>query len=192
MERDKSITFAHALMRKERKKMDSKRDKTSRRKFTTIDVVITIIACMCFIGLMTSCFLYFNWGNRHWLMIIGWIILFLSPVSGMMARLAFKKRGGIAEGDSCLNTQKIVDNGIFGIIRNPMYFSVMMFTAGLICISQHWLSVVSAMPIITYFYYYLRIEENLNITKFGDDYHDYMKRVPRLNIIAGLIRSIKT
>jgi protein-S-isoprenylcysteine O-methyltransferase Ste14 len=172
--------------------MDSKREKSSSRRFTTIDVVMTIIVCICLIGLIASCFLYFNWKNQFWLMIIGWIILFLSPVPGIMARFAFKKRGGVAEGDSVLNTQKIVDNGIFGVIRNPMYFSVMLFTAGLICISQHWLSIVSAIPIIAYFYYYMRIEEKLNITKFGNEYNDYMKRVPRLNVIAGFIRSMKS
>lgn len=168
--------------------MDSKRNETPSRKFTTADVVITIIACIAFIGLIASCFLYFSWGKQYWLMIIGWIILFLGPVPGMMARFAFKKKGGIAEGESCLNTKKIVNNGIFGVIRNPMYFSAMMFTVGLVFISQHWLSIVSAIPIIAYFFHYLRIEEKLNIKKFGNEYKDYMKRVPRLNVIVGLIR----
>lgn len=172
--------------------MTLEKDITPGKKFTLIDVVITIIACIALIGLITSCFLYFNWENIFWLMIIGWIILFLNPVPGMMARFAFKEKGGIAEGESCLKTQKIVSNGIFSIIRNPMYFSAMMFTAGLVFISQHWLSIVSAILIVLYFYYYMRIEENLNIKKFGNEYRDYMKRVPRLNIIIGFIRFIKT
>lgn len=168
--------------------MDSKKYETPGKKFTSIDVLITIIACIAFICLITSCFLYFNWKNQCWLMIIGWIILFLSPVPGIMARFAFKEKGGIADGESCLNTKKIVNNGIFRIIRNPMYFSVMMFTSGLVFISQHWLSIVSAIIIIAYFYYYMRIEEKLNIKKFGNEYKDYMKGVPRLNVIVGLLR----
>ena len=172
--------------------MESKKNETIGKKFTTIDVIITIIACIAFISLITSCFLYFNWKSQYLLMIIGWIILFLSPVPGIMARYAFKEKGGIAEGESCLNTKKIVNNGIFRIIRNPMYFSTMMFIAGLVFISQHWLSIVFAIPIIAYFYYYMLIEEKLNIKKFGDEYLDYMKRVPRVNVIVGLIRTLKT
>ncbi|OFV67902.1 MAG: hypothetical protein SCAL_001277 [Candidatus Syntrophoarchaeum caldarius] len=33
-------------------------------------------------------------------------------------------------------------------------------------------------------------EERGNIEKFGDAYRDYMKRVPRINLIAGIIRQI--
>lgn len=172
--------------------MESKRNETSSRKFTTIDAVITIIVFIAFIGLFASCFFYFNWNNQYWLIIIGWIILFLSPVPGILARFAFKQKGGVAEGESCLNTNKIVNNGIFRIIRNPMYFSAMMFTVALVFISQHWISIISAIPIIAYFYYYMRIEEELNIRKFGDEYQEYMKTVPRLNVIVGLLQIWKT
>jgi len=33
-------------------------------------------------------------------------------------------------------------------------------------------------------------EEKRNIEKFGDAYRDYMKRVPRINLIAGIIKQI--
>ena len=169
-----------------------KKDELQDKKFSAIDIVITIIAFASFVGLIISCFLYFNWMNQFWLMILGWILFFLSPIPGIMARFAFKEKGDIAKGESCLNTKKIVNNGVFGIIRNPMYFTAMMFTVGLVFISLHWLSIVFAIPIIAYFYYYMRIEEELNIKKFGNEYLDYMKKVPRLNVILGLIRAWKT
>ena len=34
-------------------------------------------------------------------------------------------------------------------------------------------------------------EEKRNIEKFGDAYRDYMKRVPRINPIAGIVRKYK-
>ena len=33
-------------------------------------------------------------------------------------------------------------------------------------------------------------EEKKNVEKFGDAYIDYMKRVPRINLIAGIIKQI--
>ena len=35
-------------------------------------------------------------------------------------------------------------------------------------------------------------EEKRNIEKFGDAYRDYIKRVPRINLIAGIIRLIQS
>ena len=35
-------------------------------------------------------------------------------------------------------------------------------------------------------------EEKGNIEKFGDAYRDYMKRVPRINLIAGIIKQIRS
>jgi len=34
-------------------------------------------------------------------------------------------------------------------------------------------------------------EEKRNIEKFGDAYRDYMKRVPRINLTAGIMRKYK-
>jgi len=33
-------------------------------------------------------------------------------------------------------------------------------------------------------------EEKRNIEKFGNAYKDYMKKVPRINLIAGIIKQI--
>lgn len=105
-----------------------------------------------------------------------------------MARYSFKKKAGISKGESCLKTNIIVDSGFYRVVRNPMYLSPMLFAIGLVFISQHWLSFIMAIPVIFYFYYYMIIEEKLNISKFGNDYLNYMKRTPRLNILYGFIK----
>lgn len=33
-------------------------------------------------------------------------------------------------------------------------------------------------------------EEKRNLEKFGDAYRDYMKRVPRVNLVVGIIRRL--
>jgi protein-S-isoprenylcysteine O-methyltransferase Ste14 len=60
-----------------------------------------------------------------------------------------------------------------------------------ILVSQHWLSVVLGVPIIVYVYVMARREEESNIEKFGDDYKRYMQRVPRNNVLVGILRVLR-
>ena len=51
------------------------------------------------------------------------------------------------------------------------------------------LSVAAIIVMIVYCYYSIRIEEEgLDIPKWGDEYRQYMKEVPRFNFILGLWR----
>ena len=51
------------------------------------------------------------------------------------------------------------------------------------------LSVAAIIVIIVYIYYGVRMEEEkLDIPKWGDEYRQYMKEVPRFNFILGLWR----
>ncbi|GAH47871.1 unnamed protein product, partial [marine sediment metagenome] len=54
------------------------------------------------------------------------------------------------------------------------------------------LSVVAIVEIITLHYYGCVVEEKmLDIPKWGDEYRQYMKEVPRFNIILGTWRWVK-
>ena len=58
----------------------------------------------------------------------------------------------------------------------------------LIIISQHWINlIVGAILIVLLCLAMIEIEEKRNI-EFGNAYRDYMKRVPRINLIAGITR----
>jgi len=64
----------------------------------------------------------------------------------------------------------------------------MLYAVSLILLSQHWLSIIFGVPIIAYLYWLMRLEEWASVDKYGEEYVDYMDRVPRLNIVAGLRR----
>jgi len=34
-------------------------------------------------------------------------------------------------------------------------------------------------------------EEKMNVEKFGEAYRDYMRRVPRINLLAGIAKSMR-
>jgi protein-S-isoprenylcysteine O-methyltransferase Ste14 len=72
-----------------------------------------------------------------------------------------------------------------------MYLSFVLLVLAVMFISQHWLSVIFGLPIMVFLYLGMRVEEQSNIKKFGDDYIRYMDRVPRMNFLVGLVRLLR-
>ena len=54
-------------------------------------------------------------------------------------------------------------------------------------IAQHWAIIVIGVAAMAVNYASAPLEEQSCIEKFGDDYKDYMQRVPRMNFLAGLV-----
>ena len=85
-----------------------------------------------------------------------------------------------------------VDNGIYAVVRHPLYLGwILAVFVTTIFLHQHWLFVIIGIPGIASIYLISTQEEYLNIERFGDDYKRYMKEVPRMNFVVGLIRLLK-
>ena len=83
----------------------------------------------------------------------------------------------------------LVDSGVYGVVRHPMYLGwILGIFVATIFLHQHWLFMIIGIPGIASIYLISRQEERLNIEKFGDDYRLYMQKVPRMNLLAGVIR----
>jgi protein-S-isoprenylcysteine O-methyltransferase Ste14 len=61
----------------------------------------------------------------------------------------------------------------------------------LVFICQYWVSVVFGIVLIVFLGLAIMDEEKINKEKFGQAYIAYMQRVPRINLIAGVMRQIK-
>jgi protein-S-isoprenylcysteine O-methyltransferase Ste14 len=86
----------------------------------------------------------------------------------------------------------LVDSEIYGVVRHPMYLGwILAIFVATIFLHQHWLFVIVGIPGIASVYLISRQEERLNIEKFGDDYRLYMQRVPRMNLLMGVIRLVQ-
>ena len=100
-----------------------------------------------------------------------------------------KKKGGLGSED---DTIILLKEGPFRIVRHP---SVVDWTIGFIAITISLsnyvpftiLSVIGNITLITTNYWGTLIEEKeLNLKKWGNEYRQYMKEVPRFNFIKGL------
>lgn len=80
---------------------------------------------------------------------------------------------------------KLITNGIYGVIRHPMYASQWLWVIAQSLLLQNWLAGFLSVLVWTVFYF-LRVppEEKMMLDTFGDTYREYIKRtgavIPKL------------
>ncbi|MBN2572168.1 MAG: isoprenylcysteine carboxylmethyltransferase family protein [Ignavibacteriales bacterium] len=126
------------------------------------------------------------------LTIFGIIFWTLGMVFVIYPFIYFKSKGGVAKGKSYVHTNKIVTTGLYSILRHVQY------TGGILSIFiatpllyPHWTLIVLGIAGIVFMYISIKKEDKLLIEKFGDEYKEYIAKVPAVNFIAGIYRKIK-
>jgi protein-S-isoprenylcysteine O-methyltransferase Ste14 len=124
-------------------------------------------------------------GNISWLQIVGYILYVPSAflVFGSMIELKHK---GKAKTLAPHGTARLVQTGIYGIVRHPMWLGMAIWSTALILIFQSILSVILGAVAIVCFRMGTTREDEFNIKEFGDAYREYGKRVPMWNAFKGL------
>jgi len=106
--------------------------------------------------------------------------------------IMFPRRGGVAKGKSFVNTTRLVDTGIYSVVRHPQYLGGVfaLFVTTLLWY-PHWLFGVLGAIATAAIYMGCREEDQRLVQQFGDDYVNYMQKVPRMNIFVGVIRLLR-
>jgi protein-S-isoprenylcysteine O-methyltransferase Ste14 len=86
----------------------------------------------------------------------------------------------------------LIEWGIYGIVRHPMYLGAMVLFLSWILFLPHWIIVLISSLNIAIVYWSILQGERQNISKFGDKYVCYMETVPRINLLAGLIKRLRS
>jgi protein-S-isoprenylcysteine O-methyltransferase Ste14 len=119
----------------------------------------------------------------------------LYPVSGLafgsLPILEFRRRGGVGRGRSYIHTTKLVDTGIYSIVRHPQYLTFMTWAAAGMLLFQHWIVVLLGIPVFPLVYIDMIKADKDAVEKFGDEYVAYMGRVPRANFLLGIVRRLE-
>ena len=126
------------------------------------------------------------------LLIIAWMVWAFGMVLVMAPIVMFPRRGGVPKGKSFVYTTRLVDTGIYAVIRHPQYTGgiyAIFLTSFLV--HPHWLFGVLGVTGTVVVYMSCRYEDQRLIEKFGDDYNAYMKRVPGMNFASGLVRLLR-
>jgi len=157
---------------------------------TKRDIILAVILTLAAVGEIVLAFVLYNENGNTAIINLGWVILWISAIFGWLPIFTFKKYGGVAKGKSYIQTSTLVDRGVYAIVRHPQYLAGILIGLSLPLISQHWLIAALGVIVIVIYYANTFIEEAADIAKFGDEYREYMQRVPRLNFLLGIIRVI--
>lgn len=119
------------------------------------------------------------------------LYVFSGIVFGMLPTFEFRKKGGVRKGKSYIHTTKLVNTGIYSILRHPQYVTFILWAIAGMLLFQHWIVILLGIPVIPLMYIDLIKADKDAIEKFGDDYKQYMKKVPRANFLLGIIRLLR-
>jgi protein-S-isoprenylcysteine O-methyltransferase Ste14 len=163
-------------------------NESSHWNMTTKDIILMVVESVAFIAQVVLCFFFYNSLGLVLVVYLGWGILLIAMIIGWQARVAFETKGEAREDESFIKTRKVVSSGIYGIIRHPMYLSFMLISLTLVFLSQYWVNAVLGMIVIGILYIDMYREEKNTLKKFGDEYQQYMQKVPRVNFVIGFKR----
>ena len=120
-----------------------------------------------------------------WFEIIGWF-LFIPSIIFVISSMIELKRKGKSKGTDFTATTTFIKSGIYNFLRQPMTLGVAIWSIALILVFQSILAII--LGLISFFCFWMSAikESEYNISKFGDDYKEYMKKVPMWNILKGV------
>ena len=161
-------------------------------RMTWKDIVPASVAGVLTVAMivLTICF-YHNEAGLDWLLFIGWAILAGGFFLTITPAAVLRRKGGVPEGKSWVNTTVVVSGGPYAIVRHPLYVGWMIMQLALILISQHWITAILGIVAMAICYLDIRKEDRSNIGKFGDEYKRYQGAVPMTNPVLGVIRLLR-
>ena len=111
----------------------------------------------------------------------GYVVLGGGALFFVLSIFALRRKG----------TGNIIDSGIYGVVRHPMYLGGIVMFFSHIFLGQNWIVTIMTLVGIACCYLIILSGDQRNIEKFGDDYIRYMERVPRTNFILGIVRVLR-
>jgi protein-S-isoprenylcysteine O-methyltransferase Ste14 len=163
------------------------------KKVSLVDIIpSTITSLLLFSQIIAGIYLLSNINQITILAYIGvGLYVFSGLIFGMMPVFEFRRKGRVKKGKSYIHTTKLVNTGIYSIVRHPQYITFILWAIAGMFLFQHLIVIILGILIIPLTYIDLCNADEDAINKFGDAYKQYMKKVPRANFLLGIIRKIQ-
>jgi protein-S-isoprenylcysteine O-methyltransferase Ste14 len=119
---------------------------------------------------------------------LAWAVWLVAVTLIALSLLTLHRRGQARPGRDCVETEALVDTGVYALVRNPMYLGWNLMYLAVALFKPHWILAALGLVGVACVYSFTLQEERLLVGKFGDAYRRYMQAVPRFNLVAGAIR----
>jgi protein-S-isoprenylcysteine O-methyltransferase Ste14 len=130
-------------------------------------------------------------GGDPYLRGTGVVLLLLAGVFIFAPFYLLTKHGGTKDSQTYMQAGIVVDRGLYAITRHPQYLGYTFLACGFALLSQHWAAVLLAVVGATFFYLQAVREERYCIAQLGEHYQQYRRRVPRFNLVLGIVRLLQ-
>lgn len=144
---------------------------------------------LCLTLIILGLFGWYKEAESLILQIVGNILLYIAIALAFISLITLRMKGKPEKGFE--NTNVLIEGTIFGIIRHPLYLGLIIWGVSQILAIQSIISAILGIISISCFWMSSKKEDEFNILKFGDSYRVYMKKVPRMNFVLGIIRNLR-
>lgn len=156
-------------------------EKTNKDTWTIKDnILMSIVGLIFFLNLLLPIFIPIVPISEE-LVVVGYILLGIGAIFVIISIVTLRRKG----------VSTLFVNGIYGIVRHPMYLGAMIMFLSHPFMIQHWIIVISSLVAIICMYLIILSGEERSLEKFGAEYNRYMLAVPRINFFLGIIRRVK-
>ena len=130
--------------------------------------------------------LFYDSANLAIPLYLGWGVLVVG-IALLLSASNSRRKGNISKEEGT-SRPVVVESGLYAFVRNPEYLGHILIILSLVFIAQKWFSIIMGATLIVLLWIAIVEEEKSAMEKFGDGYIDYMRRVPRINLFAGIVR----
>lgn len=99
-----------------------------------------------------------------------------------------RRQGRVPPGESFVDTEALVNTGIYALVRHPLYLGWMLMYLVVFLFNPNWALAAIGVVGTACVWWFTRQEEQLLLARFGESYQRYMHTTPRFNLLAGIIR----
>ena len=146
----------------------------------TLHLIGHVLYAALYISLIASSIIFYNSANLAALSYAGWIIFACGLV--VLVSSSRTRRRSYRMGEA------FAQSGLYAYVRHPEFLGHMLIIVSLVFMAQHPISVAMGLALLSLLCIEIVEEEKRNVEKFGDAYKDYMRMVPRINLLAGIIK----
>lgn len=121
--------------------------------------------------------LHVSWPGRE---LLAWVLVIVGALVIFAGVATFARHKTTVNPFKPATASSLVDTGIYGRTRNPMYVGVALALLGYAALLSHPLSLIAALLFPAYIHrFQIAPEERALDSVFGEAYDAYKKRVPR-------------
>lgn len=118
----------------------------------------------------------FTFSQNAYVITVGFVLLVIGFLVSLSARLTLGTNWAHAAEYQILKNQQLIDSGIYGFVRHPIYIGFVLAWVGIELMASSYLFIIILITFSLAAYMQAKKEEKILLKHFGSRYRKYMNR----------------